>query len=57
MGKSPFFPVSLFFLLFAEGLFAQDSLPSRFTDISKIALSESIQKNIGFSYLTVNAAC
>lgn len=51
MGKSPFFPISLCFLLFAEGLFGQDSLQSRFTDISKIALSESIQKYIGFSYL------
>jgi signal transduction histidine kinase len=51
MGKSPFFPISLCFLLFAEGLLAQDSLQSRFTDISKIALSENIQKNIGFSYL------
>lgn len=51
MGKSPFFPIFLCFLLFTEGLPAQDTLQSRYTDISKIALSESIQKNIGFSYL------
>ncbi|MEP7375043.1 MAG: 7TM diverse intracellular signaling domain-containing protein [Chitinophagaceae bacterium] len=51
MGKSPFFSIVIFLLLLAEGLPAQDSLQSRFFDISKIALSESIQKNIGFSYL------
>lgn len=51
MGKSPFFPIFLCFLLFADDLQAQDSLSSRFIDISKITLSEDIQKNIGFSYL------
>jgi signal transduction histidine kinase len=58
MGKSPFFPISFFLLLIAEGLPAQpvnvdqeDSLQSRYIDISKISLSEGIEKNIGFSYL------
>ena len=50
-------------LLFADRLSAQlvpvhreDSLQSRFFDISKINLSESIQKNIGFSYLDNNVS-
>lgn len=51
MGKSPFFVLLFCILLFAEGLLAQDSSQSRFIDISKITLSENIQKNIGFSYL------
>jgi len=55
MGKSPFFAISFCVLLFAEGLLAQDSSQSRFIDISKIALAESIQKNIGFSYLDSKA--
>jgi len=58
MGNSPFFLIVFFLLLFAGDLPAQgvtvqqeDSLQSRFVDISKIALSERIEKNIGFSYL------
>jgi signal transduction histidine kinase len=51
MGKFPVFILFLFLLLIADGLPAQDSLQSRHIDISKISLSESIQKNIGFSYL------
>ena len=58
MGKSPFFFIVFFLLLFAGGLPAQgvkvqreDSLQSHFVDISKIALSEGIEKNIGFSYV------
>ena len=58
MGKPQLFPFFVLLVFFAGHLAAQpaagnreDSMQSRFIDISKISLSEDIQENIGFSYL------
>ena len=63
MGKHIFFPIFFFLLLAFERLPAQvipvqsgDTLLTDCIDISKITLSESIEKKIGFAYIAPDAS-
>lgn len=51
MGKTLHFPILLVILLFSHAALSQDTLQLPCIDISKIALSQKIDKEIDFSYL------